>query len=308
MNDSLESRANENPKSAKAIDETGLDEIEKIEVDLLLEAIYKRYGYDFRNYSRPSIERRLTQFKEDKGFQTFSELIGQLLRRLDLFHQLSPYFSISVTALFRDPFFYKELRQKVIPMLRTWPHFKVWHAGCATGEEPYSMAILLNDCELLNRATLYATDISQSALDVARNGAYPLDIIKQGSVNYLQSGGSHSLSDYYRAKYGAAMLSSLLKQRITFSRHNLVTDKSFGEMQVIICRNVLIYFNDELKNQVLQLFCDSLEYGGYLCLGDKESLLFSSVQDHFSVVDEKARIYKKTVISTERCHQSVFYE
>ncbi len=285
--------------SSKGLDESGLDEIEKIEVDLLLEAVYKRYGYDFRKYSRASVERRLLQFKEDKGYQTFCEVIEQLLRRQELFHQLSPYFSISVTALFRDPFFYKEFREKVVPMLRTWPHFKVWHAGCATGEEPYSMAILLNDCELLNRATLYATDISQSALDIARQGAYPLDIIKQGSVNYLQSGGNHPLSDYYRAKYGAAMLSGLLKRHITFSRHNLVMDKSFGEMQVIICRNVLIYFNSELQNQVLQLFFDSLEYGGYLCLGDKESLMFSAVKNDFSVVDEKARIYKKTAIRNE---------
>ena len=268
-------------------------EITDIEIDLLLEAIYRRYGYDFRNYSRASIERRLTQFLTDKKFNTYSEITGRTLRDVAFFNELVSYFSISVTALFRDPFFYNSIQENVVPFLRTWPHFKIWHAGCATGEEAYSMAILLNDAKLIDRATIYATDISQSALETAKTGIYNLNTIKQGSINYLEAGCINSLSDYYQALYGAALLNTNLKNRITFSRHNLVIDKSFGEMQMIICRNVLIYFNQTLQNQVLELFWESLEFGGFLCLGDKETLWFSSVADKFSIVDEKAKIYKK---------------
>lgn len=268
-------------------------EITDIEIDLLLEAIYRRYGYDFRNYSRTSIERRLTQFLMDKKCSTYSEITGRILRDITFFHELVSYFSISVTALFRDPFFYTALHDKVLPFLRTWPHFKIWHAGCATGEEAYSMAILLTDAKIIKRATIYATDISQSALETAKTGIYNLNTIKQGSINYLEAGCINSLSDYYQALYGAALLNTNLKNRITFSRHNLVIDKSFGEMQMIICRNVLIYFNQTLQNQVLELFWESLEFGGFLCLGDKETLWFSSVADKFSIVDEKAKIYKK---------------
>ncbi len=270
-------------------------EIAEIEIDLLLEAIYRRYGYDFRNYSRVSLERRLLQFLNDAEYKTYSEVTGRLLRDSLFFHKLAAYFSISVTALFRDPFFYKAVQEKVVPLLRTWAHFKIWHAGCATGEEAYSMAILLNDEKLLGRAMLYATDISQPALDTAKAGVYPLDTVKQGSINYLNADGTSSLSKYYHAKYGAALLDSSLKKKITFSQHNLVIDKSFGEMQMIVCRNVLIYFNQDLQNQVLELFWDSLEYGGFLCLGDKESLMFSSVADKFIAIDEKARIYKKKI-------------
>ena len=270
-------------------------EILDIELDLLLEAIYRRYGHDFRNYSRSSLERRLAQFQVDSPYKTYSELTGRLLRDRLFFHQLAAYFSVSVTALFRDPFFYAALQEKVLPLLRTWPHFKIWHAGCATGEEPYSMAILLNDAKLLNKALIYATDISLPALETAKAGIYPLEIIKQGSSNYLKAGGVVSLSNYYHAVYDAAQLDISLKKHITFSQHNLVLDKSFGEMQLIICRNVLIYFNQSLQNQVLELFWESLEYGGFLCLGDKETLMFSSVADRFTTVDEQAKIYKKKV-------------
>ena len=274
-----------------------VDEIYKIEVELLLEAVQMRYGYDFRRYSKSSIERRLIQFMIDKNCPNLSEVMGKLLRSSTFFYELLPYFTISVTALFRDAFFYLALREKVVPMLRTWPHFKVWHAGCATGEEAFSMAILLQEFDLLARATIYGTDISHAALETARKGMYSLEIIKQGSTNYRQAGGLFSLSNYYHAKYNAALLDPNLRKKITFSPHNLVIDKSFGEMQMIVCRNVLIYFNNELQDHVLKLFAESLEYGGYLCLGDKESLLFSSIADQFSVVDEKARIYKKIAMN-----------
>jgi chemotaxis protein methyltransferase CheR len=271
-------------------------DVRRIEVSLLLEAIYQRYGYDFRDYARASVERRLGQLLSDFGAETLSEITARLLREPEFFHQIVPYFSVSVTALFRDPFFYLALREKVMPMLRTWPHIKVWHAGCATGEEVYSVAILLKESGIYDRSMIFATDISQPALDTGRAGIYPLEILKKGSGNYQQAGGQGSLSDYYHARYGAAAMDAELASRVTFARHNLAMDKSFGEMQMIVCRNVLIYFNEELQNTVLKLFLNSLEHGGYLCLGDKESLTFSEVRDHFVVVDEKARIYKKKAV------------
>lgn len=271
-------------------------EVQQIEIDLLLEAVFLRYGYDFRNYSRPSLERRLSQYLSDNNYLSYLELASKLIRNRLVFLELLPYFSISVTALFRDPFFYVAIKDKVLPILKTWPHFKIWHAGCATGEEPYSMAILLNENKLLDRATIYATDISSPALETARMGVYSLETMKQGSIHYREYCGHSSLSDYYHVDYGFAKITSKIKKNIAFSRHNLVIDKCFGEMQVIICRNVLIYFNEKLKNQVLELFLESLEFGGYLCLGDKESLMFSSVEKKFTVVDEKAKIYKKITV------------
>jgi len=270
-------------------------EIERIETNLLLEAIFQRYGYDFRDYARASVERRLAQFLVDSGCGTLSNATARLLREPHFFHQLVPYFSISVTSLFRDPFFYQALREKAVPVLRTWPHFKIWHAGCATGEEVYSMAIMLREEGIFDRALLYATDISQAALETGKTGIYPLKILRKGSTNYQKAGGKGSLSDHYHAKYDAAVLDSSLQERITFARHNLAMDKSFGEMQMIICRNVLIYFNQDLQNLVLELFLESLDHGGFLCLGDKETLAFSSVADSFVAVDDKARIYKKRV-------------
>ena len=274
-------------------DDTGLSEVERIELNLLLEAIYLRYGYDFRSYAMQSIGRRLQQFLRDRQISSFLEVAGLLLRDPAFFHTLVPYFSVSVTALFRDPFVYAALRRHVVPLLRTWPHVKLWDAGCATGEEVYSLAILLSEEGLLERCTLYATDISASALETARAGIYPLETILRGSTNYLESGARGSLSNYYHARYDAAAMDARLRKGVTFARHNLAMDTSFGEMQVIVCRNVLIYFNRELQDHVLELFWESLENGGFLCLGDKESLSFTSVADRFEVIDESARIYKK---------------
>ena len=240
-----------------------------IEVDLLLEAIYRRYGYDFRDYQRETITRRLQQFLQDTGIPSVGEVIHRLLREPTVFYHLIGYFSVNVTALFRDPFVYAALRQHVVPMLRTWPHVKLWDAGCATGEEVYSLAILLREEGLLDRTTIYATDIS------------------------AESGATASLSAYYHARYDAAAMDPTLRKHITFARHNLAMDASFGEMQVIVCRNVLIYFNRELQDTVLTLFWESLENGGYLCLGDKESLAFTAVEKYFDIVDDHARIYKK---------------
>jgi chemotaxis protein methyltransferase CheR len=266
---------------------------DRIELKLLLEAIALRYGYDFRGYAMATVERRLTRFVHDAGLSTYAEVTGRILRDQSFFHLLLPCFSVSVTSLFRDPVFYRALYDKVIPALRSWPHVKAWHAGCATGEEVYSHAILLKEAGLLEKSTLYATDISQPALDTGKAGIYSLGVIRKGTENYGETGAAGLLSDHYHARYNAAIMDQSLRTHIMFARHNLAMDASFGEMQVIVCRNVLIYFNDELQNKVLRLFVDSLENGGYLCLGDKESLTFSDVFDQFEIIDEDARIYRK---------------
>jgi len=268
-------------------------EIERIEIELLLQAIHLRYGYDFREYAKESIHRRLEQFIRDSSIASYSDVTARLLRDPEFFRVLLPYFSVSVTALFRDPFFYAAVGERVIPRLRAWPHVKIWHAGCATGEEVYSFAVLLREAGLLERSQVYGTDISQAALETAKAGIYPLEVLRRGSQNYLEAGCRGSLADHYLAHRDAAIVDLSLRRRVTFARHNLAMDASFGEMQVIVCRNVLIYFNEGLQNQVLELFWESLENGGMLCLGDKESLTFSSVADRFQVLDEKAKIFRK---------------
>lgn len=268
-------------------------EVGRIELNLLLEAIFQRYGYDFRDYQREPLERRVAQFLGDRGLPSVAEVIHRVLREPSLFYQLIGYFSVNVTSLFRDPFVYAALRARVLPVLRTWPHVKIWDAGCATGEEVYSISILLDEEGMSARSTIYATDISASALETAKAGIYALDVIQRGGASYFATGASRSLSDYYHARYDAAVMDGRLRRNITFARHNLAMDASFGEMQMIVCRNVLIYFNRELQDHVLEMFWDSLDNGGFLCLGDKESLSFTSVEDRFEVIDDHARIYKK---------------
>ena len=273
-----------------------LSEPEKIEVALLLEAIFLCYGYDFRGYARSCVERRLQQFCVDSGGLSYLDLTAQLIRSEDVFSKLLPYFSVSVTSLFRAPHLYQAMRREVIPLLRTWPHIKLWDAGCATGEEVYSLAILLQEEGVLERTTIYATDINQADLDKAQAGIYDLNIIRKGAANYYATHGRSTLSSYYHARYNAAVMHSSLRKRVTFARHNLAMDESFGQMQAIICRNVLIYFNQDLQNRVLELFWESLDRGGFLCLGDNESLNFSSVADRFESVSDSARIYKKKAV------------
>lgn len=268
-------------------------ELEHVEIELLLEAIFRRYGYDFRSYARASIERRIRQFMVKAGCATIAEMIPKLLHDADFFSHLARYFSISVTELFRDPWAYQVIREKVIPLLKTWPHVKIWHAGCATGEEVYSLAIVLKEEGVYDRVTIYATDFNDEALERAREGIYGLDKIQEATRNYQRTGGTGSFSEYYHARYQAAAMDSSLKKRMVFSGHNLATDSLFGEMHLIFCRNVLIYFNRDLQNRVLGLFTESLVHGGFLCLGSKEDLRFTDVCDRFEVVDDRARIYKK---------------
>ncbi|WP_277057164.1 CheR family methyltransferase [Trichlorobacter lovleyi] len=268
-------------------------ELEHVEIELLLEAIFRRYGYDFRSYARASIERRIRQFMVKAGCATIAEMIPKLLHDADFFSHLARYFSISVTELFRDPWAYQVIREKVIPLLKTWPHVKIWHAGCATGEEVYSLAIVLKEEGVYDRVIIYATDFNDEALERAREGIYGLDKIQEATRNYQRTGGTGSFSEYYHARYQAAAMDSSLKKRMVFSGHNLATDSLFGEMHLIFCRNVLIYFNRDLQNRVLGLFTESLVHGGFLCLGSKEDLRFTDVCDRFEVVDDRARIYKK---------------
>lgn len=268
-------------------------EIENIEVNVLLQAIYDRYGYDFRNYARASIERRARMFAKNQGFNFISEIIPAILRDEVLFELLIKEFSITVTELFRDPLSYKALKEKVFPILKTYPFIKIWHAGCATGEEVYSMAILLKEEGLYEKATIYATDFNDEALEIARHGIYPIDNMKDYVSNYIMAGGSEVLSSYYYAKHDSIIFDKTLIKNVMFANHNLVIDGVFGEMNLIMCKNVLIYFNKSLQDRVLNMFNESLIHGGFLCLGNKESIMFSEVQDKFDIVDIVEKIYKK---------------
>jgi chemotaxis protein methyltransferase CheR len=268
-------------------------DIESIEIDLLLEAVYKRSGYDFRSYARASIERRIRQFLSHLRLGSVSEIIPRVLYDEDECSRLVQYFSIPVTEMFRDPPVYRAMREQIMPMLRTWHHVKVWHAGCATGEEVYSLAILLKEEGIYQRATIYATDFNDAALQKAKEGIYSPETIQKATHNYQQAGGHASFGTYYHSRYDAVTLDSGLRDRITFANHNLVTDQAFGEMHLVVCRNVLIYFNKEIQNRALRLFTDSLVQGGFLCLGAAEDLQFTDVNRHFEAVDVKAKIYKK---------------
>ncbi|MBN1139072.1 MAG: protein-glutamate O-methyltransferase CheR [Anaerolineae bacterium] len=271
-------------------------EIEKIEIELFLETIYRRYGYDFRHYTRASVRRRIRQYLAKVGYFRASELIPRLLYDQVFAASLIYEFSITVTEMFRDPSFYRSVRVNVVPYLQTYPYIKIWHAGCATGEEVYSLAIVLQEEGLYERATIYATDFNDTALSHAREGIYSPKDMRQYARNYQEAGGTASFADYYHAQYESAIMSQSLKRNITFADHNLVTDGVFSEMQLIVCRNVLIYFDKTLQNRVLKLFADSLHYGGFLCLGSKETVQFSEVQDLFQEVDDREKIYRKRAL------------
>ena len=272
------------------------DDTEKIEIDLFLEATYLRYGYDFRSYARASIRRRMRRILEKSGCSNVAEMIPKLLHDEKFAQSVVYEFSIPVTEMFRDPDFYLSIRKNIIPYLKTYPFIRVWHAGCASGEEVYSLAIILQEEGLYDRSTIFATDFNENVLEKAKEGIYALKDIRQYTINYQKAAGSRSFADYYHAQYESAIMNQSLKQNITFVSHNLVTDGVFGEMHLIFCRNVLIYFDKNLQNRVLGLFADSLTLGGFLCLGSKESMHFSTVAERFKIIDEKARIYQKHII------------
>ncbi|MDF1759472.1 MAG: hypothetical protein P1U40_02935 [Coxiellaceae bacterium] len=268
------------------------NEIEAIEVDLLLQAVMQRYGYDFTQYAKASLKRRLHHFLDDAGLESLSELVPKLLYDEAFFTDFVIGMSVTVTEMFRDPKFYIAFKENVVPILKTYPFIKVWHAGCATGEEVYSMAILLKEAGLLERTQLYGTDFNQLSLQIATDGIYSTEHIKEYTENYNKVSADASFSDYYHSKYESVKMSDNLRDHMIFSHHNLVTDHHFGEMNVIICRNVLIYFDLELQNKVLSLFKDSLVHRGILCLGTKESLHNTNVCKMFEPIQKDQKIYR----------------
>ena len=265
------------------------------QVDQLLTDALDIYGYDFTNYSKASVKRRINRLFTVDRFPSFAELRYRLRNDSDYLNRFVESISVNVTEMFRDPLFYQALRTIVLPQLATYPYIRIWHAGCATGEEVYSMAILLKELNLLHKSLLYATDINQEVLERARQGVVPLNNMKLYSENYIQSGGTRAFSDYYSVAYDRAKLNDDLKSKMVFAMHNLVSDGSFNEFQLILCRNVLIYFNKDLQDTVIRLFNNSLEKLGFLALGTKETLRFTDVAKHFRQIEGKEKIWRKIV-------------
>jgi len=269
------------------------EKIEDIEIQLLLEALYQRYHYDFRNYARASIKRRLKQAREQMGFRSFSALQESLLHDPAMLPRLLSYLTVQVSELFRDPSYFRAVRETVAPHLRTYPSLKIWIAGCSSGEELYSFVILFREEGLEQRSLFYATDINPDALAKAEAGIYDLDRMQLFTENHRKSGGKSSLSDYYTAAYGKAAFDKSLRDHVVFSDHSLVTDAVFAEMQLISCRNVLIYFDRALQDRALGLFKESLARKGFLGLGSKESLRFSDHAGSFADCVREEKIYQK---------------
>jgi chemotaxis protein methyltransferase CheR len=259
-----------------------------------LQTILSVYGYDFTNYAEASLLRRTHRFMQVNSIDSAEKLTATLLADEIKFEEYIQTLSITVTEMFRDPSFFASLREKILPRLDTYPFLKIWIAGCATGEEVYSLAILLKEEQLLERSLIYATDINQHSLHIAKEGIFPLDTMKTYTKNYIASGGTESFSDYYLAKYDSALFNKELKRNVIFAPHNLACDESFNEFQLILCRNVLIYFNQHLQNKVIDLFYHSLCPFGFLGLGSKESLLFSDKKNNFNRIDKKEKLFMRT--------------
>lgn len=275
------------------MEERDVSNTENIELELLLQAIFLQYGYDFRDYSRAHVKRRVKHRLMQEGLKSISELQNKILHNKESFEKIVRDLSINVTEMFRNPPFYKSIREKVIPVLKTYPFLKIWHAGCATGEEVYSFAIMLKEEGLLERTQIYATDFNSHVIHKAQKGIFPIRNIKEYTANYQKAGGKESFSDYYHANDELVIFDKNLNRNIVFAEHNLVTDSVFAEVNMIVCRNVLIYFNRDLQNNVLKLLHKSLIAGGFLALGTKESLLFSDEERKYKVIDAKQKIFKK---------------
>jgi len=267
--------------------------LKDIEVDCLLEAIHQHYGYDFHNYAKASLKRRIQGFVSKTGHQQVSELVPKVLHDREFFGDFLHCMSVTVTEMFRDPAMFKELRENVIPTLKTYSRINIWHAGCATGEEVYSMAILLHEEGLLEQARIYATDLNHRSLATAQAAIYPAERMKLYSQNYLNAGGKQAFTDYYWENYDSAKINDFLRHKVTFASHNLCCDQNFAEMHLILCRNVLIYFDKNLQERVLDLFTKGLVPRGFLALGEKETLKFSSSQQQFDSLNDTLKIYRK---------------
>jgi chemotaxis protein methyltransferase CheR len=267
--------------------------LEQLEVELLLEAIYRRYGFDFREYAEASLKRRLWRRMNAEGVATITRLQDLLLHDPECMERLLLDLSINVTSMFRDPSFYVALREKVVPSLRTYPFTRIWCAGCSTGEEVYSLAILLQEEGLYERARIYATDINESVLETAQAGVFPLDRMQQYTQNYIRGGGTKEFSSYYVAAYDRARFSRDLMDNVVWAQHNLAMDRAFNEFNVILCRNVLIYFDKPLQDRVHRLFVESLEMFGVLALGHKESVAFTPCAARYEEIDADERLYRR---------------
>lgn len=270
----------------------GSDELEQIEIELLLDGVHRLYGYDFRNYALPSLKRRIWHHVHAENVLSISALQEKVLHDRACFERFVYSLSIPVTEMFRDPGLFLTFRQKVVPLLRTYPYIRIWHAGCSTGEEVYSMAILLHEEGLYDKARIYATDMNERSLQQAKEGVYDISRMKQYTKNYLEAGGTRAFSEYYTAKYNSVILQPYLRKNIIFAEHNLATDTSFNEFNVIFCRNVMIYFNDELRDHVHGLFHESLSRFGILVLGSKESIHFTKYSDCYESLDRVEKIYR----------------
>jgi len=268
-------------------------DLERIEIELLLEGIFRHYGFDFRAYAYASIRRRLWKRIEEEGLSNVSALQERVLHEPEMMEKLLLDLSINVTAMFRDPSFYVTFREHVVPLLRTYPFIRIWHAGCSTGEEVYSMAILLQEEGLYDRCRIYATDINEAVLQRAKDGIFPVSSMQENTSNYIAAGGTGTFSEYYTARYDYALFRPSLREHVVFAQHNLVTDASFNHFNVIFCRNVLIYFNNTLQDRVQRLFLQSMEMFGILGLGKKETVRYSAVSDSYEEIDAEERLYRR---------------
>lgn len=264
-----------------------------VEHDEIITLLNREYGYDFSNYSAASFKRRIARVMALHHIGTLYDLKYAITNDKKFVTRFVQEITVNVTEMFRDPVFYKKLREMVLPALASYPSIKIWHAGCSTGEEAYSVAILMYEAGLLNRARIYATDLNSAVIDQAKKGIVSMKYIKDYTQNYIKSGGNTDFSSYYTARYDHAIMRKDLRDKIVFSQHNLVSDAAFNEFQLICCRNVLIYFNRALQNSVLKLFYNSLSPLGYLALGIKESLLFTEVKDKFDITDNQAKIFRR---------------
>jgi chemotaxis protein methyltransferase CheR len=269
------------------------EQLEDIEIQLLLEGIHRYYGFDFRNYALASLKRRIWNIIRAEGLTTISGLQEKVLHNPESMERFLCSLSVNVTTMFRDPNFFLTFRQKVVPILRTYPFIRVWHAGCSTGEEVYSLAILLHEEGLYHRCRLYATDINEMVLKKAKAGIYPLEAMQDYTQQYLQAGGKKAFSEYYTAAYDHAIFSSSLKENMVFSQHNLATDNSFNEFHIIFCRNVLIYFNKSLQERVINLFHESLVQFGILGLGRQETLRFTPHEQDYEELEGGEKLYRR---------------
>jgi chemotaxis protein methyltransferase CheR len=266
--------------------------IDDRELEVLINDIFEYHGFDFSGYSKASFKRRVDRLYQLDGFRSFSEFLSKVRSEPHYFKRMVEEITVNVTEMFRDPHFYKVLREEILPILATKPFIRLWHAGCSTGEEVFSMAIMLKEANLLHKSLIYATDLNPMVLDVAKKGVFPLRMMKQYSENYMASGGEKDFSHYYTANYGLAKFGEDLSEKMVFSQHNLISDSSFNEFDLILCRNVLIYFDKDLQQRALELFDDSLAKLGYLALGTKETIKFTSLQIKYKQVN-KDKIWKK---------------